>query len=247
MGYEIRYAARCTTGLARRNNQDNLLLNSFHLPEINQAMEEGKCGVSDSSNGCLLAVFDGIGGAPHGETAAYIAARTMSEGMNRRLSNSVQKEEETMRERILQVNTEAIRYRDERKIRDYGCTVAGVWMDGGKVSAFNLGDSPIYCYQGGKLSILSKAHTIGRGILTQYIGMDEEEGTPEPAIQVRNLEQGMRFMICTDGVTACMADREIQEYFEKYSDGEQFTSEVIKTVLRRGAPDNATVIWCETV
>lgn len=247
MRYEIRYAARCTTGLVRRNNQDNLLLDSFHLPEVNRAMEEGKTGKTDSKNGCLLAVFDGIGGAPHGEAAAYIAARTMSSGLKRPFWNCVRKEEDTVRESLLNVNREAIRYRNARKIRDYGCTVAGIWIDRGKISAFNLGDSRIYCYQGGKLSLLSETHAIGRGILTQYIGMEEQEGPPDPAVRVMKMRHGLHFLICTDGVTACMTDREIAAHFEEKGSGDLFTSDIMETVRRRGAPDNATVIWCEVV
>lgn len=246
MSCRIRYSASCITGAVRRNNQDNLVLGNFYLPEDNCAMEDGWTGTADSGKGFTLAVFDGIGGAPHGEAAAYIAAKSIGGGISPMLFPAPEKIRKKLGRTILRANESSLRYRDERKIRDYGCTAAGIWFCGKYAGIFNVGDSRIYAYSDGTMKLVSKDHTIGRGILSQYIGMDGQEGIPEPEISVMNLKKDLQFLICSDGLTACMSDKEIEEHFQNKR-GKEFVTSMMDTVKRRGSPDNTTVIWCQVL
>lgn len=247
MNWKIRYAAQCIKGAVRRNNQDNLLLGSFYLPEQNSAMDHCRSGSADTKDGFVLAVFDGIGGAPHGEAAAYIAAKSMSEGIKPLYFPGEKKMAEQVAGTLLSVNESALRYRDQRKITDYGSTVAGVWFDKRAAASFNIGDSRVYVYRDGQMELVSRDHTVARGVLAQYIGMDEREGILEPDISVMDLQHGMQFLICSDGLTSCMTDAEIQGFFEKEIGGEELINSMMRLVIRRGSPDNATIIWCEAV
>lgn len=246
MSYRIRYSASCITGAVRRNNQDNLLLGDFYLPENNRAMEDGRTGAADCEKSFTLAVFDGIGGAPRGEAAAYITAKSMSMGIGPMLFPTPEKIRKRLSRIILRANDSSLQYRDERRIRDYGCTAAGIWFCKKYAGIFNVGDSRIYSYCDGTMKLASKDHTVGRGILSQYIGMDEREGTPEPEISVMNLKKGLQFLICSDGLTACMSDREIEEHFREKR-GKEFVTSMMDIVKRRGSPDNTTVIWCQVI
>lgn len=246
MSWKIRYAALCITGAVRRNNQDNLLLGDFYLPEMNSAMEVPRVGDASSDNGYLVAVFDGIGGAPHGETAAYIAARSLSQGIESVMFPNEKKISKRLNTVVHTINRTALQYREQRQISDYGCTVAGIWFDKKRASSFNVGDSRVYTYQDGQLTLISRDHTVGHGILSQYIGMEEEVGEPEPDVRVMNMKHGMQFLICSDGLNACMSDREIGQFFQKES-GEQLVQDMMDQVKRRGAPDNTTIIWCQAV
>lgn len=209
-------------------------------------MEDGRTGTADCEKSFTLAVFDGIGGAPHGEAAAYIAAKSMGGGISPMLFPTPEKIRKRLDRTILLANESSLRYRDERKIRDYGCTAAGIWFCRKYAGIFNVGDSRIYAYSDGAMKLVSKDHTVGRGILSQYIGMDKQEGIPEPEISVMDLKTGMQFLICSDGLIACMSDREIEDHFRKKQEKE-FVASMMDTVKRRGSPDNTTVIWCEVL
>ena len=104
MSCRIRYSASCITGAVRRNNQDNLVLGNFYLPEDNCAMEDGWTGTADSGKGFTLAVFDGIGGAPHGEAAAYIAAKSIGGGISPMLFPAPEKIRKKLGRTILRAN-----------------------------------------------------------------------------------------------------------------------------------------------
>ena len=95
----------------------------------------------------------------------------------------------------------------------------------------NIGDSKGYLLRDHKLQKKTKDHSIiqnliDEGILTekearkhpqkhmiyQALGMQEEDMDPEPYITLKEkVQQGDKFILCTDGVTDMVSDKDIEQ------------------------------------
>ena len=130
--------------------------------------------------------------------------------------------------------------------RAMGTTVAGLCMDGRRLALFNVGDSRIYLFRRGTLKQLSVDHTAaGRGggrshALTQSLG-----GTPvllplRPHLALEEALVGDLFLLCTDGLTDMLAEREVQNSLEVASANPAAC--LADLAVAAGGRDNVTVV-----
>ena len=251
----IRYAAACVQGNARRNNEDNLFCDGFYLPENNSGMEEIRTGQLTGSRS-MVAVFDGMGGEAAGETAAYLAARTLSEENSKantfsgRLAlrlNSTGAAAGLCRS----MNDAVCRYASTNRIRSMGSTVAGLLISGKQITGFNLGDSRIYHMSDDGFQQISQDHNERSVIrrktpLTQFLGIPESEMHIEPHYNARPLHANERYLLCTDGVTDVLEDSEIQEFLCNTSSPADTIRAMLDKISACGYVDNTTLILLET-
>jgi protein phosphatase len=55
-------------------------------------------------------------------------------------------------------------------------------------------------------------------------------------------EPGLRFLLCTDGVSACVSDPTLQTLAAGQPDDAELVANVMNAALAAGAPDNVTVV-----
>lgn len=244
-------ACGCSTGNIRANNEDNFYFNGDILPAENRALSTVLTAEIPAEQDFCAAVFDGMGGEQFGEWAAFTAARQMKEGLaaGGRREGGV---EEWLEGLTLELNDAVFRKSRELLTRHMGSTLAGLYLQRDRAWAFNLGDSRVYLARGGALRQLSVDHVDtrmrpsgkGKGSLTQYLGIDEEEFIVEPSICASDVCEGDRFLLCSDGLSDMVADGEILAVLSGARSAEQAVEKLIALALAHGGKDNVTVIVC---
>ena len=251
MSLKICAACGCNMGKIRANNEDNFYFNGDILPADNRALSTVLTAEASAEGEFCAAVFDGMGGEQYGELAAYAAARQMKE----RLAAGAWKEQGTearLETLTVDLNAAVLRKARELLTRHMGATLAGLFFRRGTAYAFNLGDSRIYLARDGALRQLSVDHVDsrslfsgkGKGSLSQYLGIDEEEFLVEPSIGAVEARAGDRFLLCSDGLTDMASDPEILAILLGARSAESAVEKLIALALDRGGRDNVTVIVC---
>lgn len=222
-------------GLVRKRNEDRFLIRS---------LEDGTC---------LLAVADGMGGEAAGDVAAQILVDALSTmpfnpdvakvALSRALSNASQ-----------QIQQKATL---DPGLFGMGTTATAIVVSQDKLYYSHVGDSRLYHYRNGLLSRLTEDHTLLqslisggvvtasesrlhplRHILEQCIGCDEvnvETGT-------LHLNAGDVLLLCSDGLTNEIDDREIEIILGLNESAATISKELIDRALASGARDNVTVV-----
>lgn len=236
---KFHFSARSDVGIQRELNEDSGL-----------ASEQ------------LLVVADGLGGHAAGElassTAISVINSTNLEGLtadqvSKRLTG-------TTKELSRKLLEQSGNYTERSGL---GTTLSMVYLvKGDKIAVFNIGDSRVYLGRDGSLSQLTKDHTyvqelieLGelsqeearvhpkRSLLTQAIdGVTPASGD----FAVLDIVAGDKFLVCTDGLTAVLQDREIMNVIEKLEPAAA-VARLVDLALDRGAPDNVTVIVAEAI
>jgi len=239
----IRTAAATHTGYLRTTNQDLALATSD-----------------------LAAVADGMGGHVGGEVAARIAVEHLLESYRRDRTT------EGLLAAVRDAN-EAVyrRSKADRNLRGMGTTltaaaVIGEEPDGTvRLALVNIGDSRGYLLDRseGRVHKLTEDHSVveemvrngeltpdeaavhpHKHILTRALGI-------EPSIEADcwelDLDTGSRLLLCSDGLTNELDEREIALVLLGKADLEAAANELVRLALQRGGIDNVTVVVLEVV
>ncbi|MCD7957663.1 MAG: serine/threonine-protein phosphatase [Lachnospiraceae bacterium] len=148
-----------------------------------------------------------------------------------------------------QMNDEICRYAAEHRIRSMGCTAALLLFDDSGVYAANVGDSSIFCFQNHRLKKVSVDHVCSSPLyrkppLTQFLGIPSEEMLLSPHIERMEADGDMQFLLCSDGLTDMLEEREIEAALDEAKSLRQAVEYLKAETLRRGALDNTTIILC---
>lgn len=81
--------------------------------------------------------------------------------------------------------------------------------------------------------------------LTQFLGIPEEELALEPYLIGMEIKKGDVFLICSDGLTDMVTDREIAEILDRGALPAQMAMDLLVEALINGGRDNITVICCK--
>lgn len=143
--------------------------------------------------------------------------------------------------------------------RGMGCTAEVVYVDGRHVVVGHVGDSRTYHLQEGRLVQLTRDQTLvnrlvelgtltpeeaethpRRNELQQAIGGQPEV---EPGISHAVLKPGDWVLVCSDGVTNHVKDRELKQMLQSEAiSAEMAARRLVNLVNIEGATDNATVV-----
>ena len=250
MAYQIEYAYSCHVGKVRNNNEDNFWCCGEMLAAENQGIDHIRTGCVHQSEFPLLAVFDGMGGESCGEMASYLAARSCGEFYWKNKRRLREAPEAFLEDMCLQMNRAVCGYSSENKIQSMGTTAALIVFGKDAVYGCNLGDSRIYQSRDGQFRQISIDHVLGGGLfrkspLTQFVGIPEEHMTLEPSIVREASEEGIRYLICSDGVTDMLTDGEIADILTREIPVEETVEILLDRALKKGGRDNATIVLCE--
>jgi len=143
-----------------------------------------------------------------------------------------------------------------------GSTVSALLVDKGVLWVANVGDSPVYLYDHGRLIQVSEEHSIEaeqksiglmdaaestnpllKNVLTRVLGLTEKV---DVFISPIRPEAGDLFLICTDGLTNFVPEPSIKTILDDFSISiERKGNVLIDEANRGGGGDNITVILLE--
>lgn len=233
--------------------------------EINEDYYE-----NDNSIG-LYVVADGMGGHMAGDVASKFAVNIIQKHFKHLITENVPLDELfgvsesslslwgnyilssiKLANRILyDMSQEYPRY------KGMGTTIAVLALMNSAVIAANVGDSKIYLIRGYVMEALSRSHTIMEEQLEMgLISSEEARKSPLRHIITRNLGSSDDvdidvfeietmaddcFLLCTDGLTDLVTDKEMLKIIKQGGDQESLCRELISEANKRGGIDNITV------
>lgn len=251
----VRAAVCCETGRRRRSNEDN-----FYLDGASKALEEmsrpvlwqQECPLGTA----LYGVSDGLGGVEGGELAATLAVTALGAVAHRLLARPGDR---GLASACLCEISRQARLQAGRLGNGMGATLVMALIHPGGLELYNLGDSRGYLLQGGALCQLSRDHTTAQSFrdmglpppppshngLTQYLGMDEEEGSPDPHHIHTSFPPGARLLLCSDGLTGMVEDARIAQLLQRAPTPAQAVRDLTDAALAAGGRDNITALVVE--
>ncbi len=214
-------------------------------------------------------VADGMGGHAAGEVASRIVVDTLRDFLRRFAANPSGAEQLPVADESLSkasnlllnavhLANQAVHHQAQKKISYHGMgsTVSAILLAGDRLTAVNVGDSPIYLVRGGTIEEISTPHTmmaeyremapgaakkVGghlRHVLTRAMGLKERI---EPAVREIRLAGSEMAIICSDGLSDKVAPEEILAVASRERPGRAVKS-LAAMANDRGGDDNITVI-----
>ncbi len=236
----------------RTLNQDQYLVADLTAAR----RREGALSRNGASQESLLVVADGMGGHPCGEVASLLAVRVLV----RELLHTAPDEGNPVRRLEL-----ALRSSDEALIRagtrrgdlaTMGTTLTAAWWIPPMLYFAHVGHSRLYLLRGGRLSRLTRDHTLAAGmteagfeqtqvgrfdhVLTQALGGDHRGVDPEAGC--RRLDGGDSMLLCTDGLVRGIDDLEIAHTLEHARSAHDAAAALLASALAADDHDNITAL-----
>lgn len=213
----------------------------------------------------LLLIADGVSTRPSGDLAATLAVDTVRRYFETPETTwpteALEVPEET-RIRLLAATLLANRRIIEESNRrpeaeGMATTFAGVLALSDRLWIAHVGDSRVYRFNGGKLSLLTRDHTIGTDLemcarfkpetlarlppatLTRALGLNK---SVEPDVQMVPLSAGDVVLLATDGLTKVVNEGVIVDVLNEHHHLGAAVATLIDRANGLGGPDNITCI-----
>ena len=215
-------AAASRQGRLHAENEDSFLLLDAHDARIRK-----------HRRGALFAVSDGVSAVREGRWAARTTCQ--------RLASFTDSDIPPSAEGLLQLVNEI-----DWELRGQGhgkaaCTLAALWLAGGRAHVIRVGDSEVFRLRHDRLQSVGGGRKESRR-LKHYMGMG---GQLNEAIEQWSdtFFAGDVFFLTTDGVLDVMEPDDLQEYWwESGGDARLCCERIIGQVERRKGQDDATVV-----
>jgi protein phosphatase len=204
----------------------------------------------------LFAVADGMGGHSAGDLASAAVVE--------RLAEIVTEDFLTPRaiERALEAATADITDIAADSVLGVGTTVTGAVLtlqdDDPYFAVFNIGDSRVYCFDRNELFQVTVDHSVVQELVEAgALTRDEAEHHPDSNVITRavgfnappmpdfwmvQLHAGLRFLMCTDGLTKEVTDENIRMHLAAGLTPVETAGALIDAALASGGRDNVTAI-----
>ena len=208
----------------------------------------------------LYFVADGMGGHSAGEVASAIAVGTLSD-LHTSADGGLADEDQVadaVSTANLAIFMEAI---DDPSKAGMGTTLTGLVVtdaSSNKIVVANVGDSRTYLWRHGELRQVTKDHShvqslVDRGAITRAearvhfqrnivlraMGIESYVDVDTFPLDV---EDGDRFIICSDGLVDEAADDEIEVEIREATDVQDLADRLVNLANRNGGRDNITVV-----
>jgi PPM family protein phosphatase len=227
----LSYAAKTNLGNQRENNEDCYLA----CPEL-----------------CLWVMADGVGGQDAGEVASKIACNVIKSEVaeGRGLVEAVSVAHQTIKQSPKQgIGKEGM-----------ATTVVVLLIHGDEYQVAWVGDSRAYLWNGGQLrqlshdqslvqrlvdeKIISAAealHHPRRNLVIQALGQKNLD-TVEVETVVGRFNNGDKIILCSDGLTDYVEDKQIAGLLTAYDDNQELVEQLVSAALAAQGKDNITVL-----
>jgi serine/threonine protein phosphatase PrpC len=228
----VRLAAASATdqGLVRGNNEDAFLIDDQRA---------------------LFAVADGMGGHRGGE----VASRTAIEALRAAIANGV-----PLHDAITRANAAVLtRAAGDDELTGMGTTITAVIAVGGRQLLIgHVGDSRAYLLHDGAMHRATDDHSLveelvregrltpeqaeshpQRAIVTRALGVDDHV---EVDLYTLDIETGDRVVLCSDGLTTMVRERDIERMARTETDPQRLAEALVRAANDAGGEDNTTVV-----
>jgi serine/threonine protein phosphatase PrpC len=230
-------SARSAIGLVRQGNEDSAFASAQ-----------------------LIAVADGMGGHAAGEVASRIAVKVLEKLAPILTAQEIDEDsvEDLLMHSLHSIDAEIAAVADEEiEKRGMGTTLTALLIRDNRIALLHVGDSRCYRLRGNTLEQLSNDHTViqelldqgaisqaeavehpQRSMLTQALRGD---GDVTPVLQMYEVKKGDRYLLCSDGLSGVLTDKEIKIGLKK-SDKDEAVKFLNDATYINGAPDNVTIL-----
>jgi serine/threonine protein phosphatase PrpC len=235
--YFFQTSGRSVVGLVRQGNEDSGFVSAQ-----------------------LIAVADGMGGHAAGEVASRIAVEVLQSLTPSLTSEEIDEDsvEDLLMHSLHSIDLEiSVVTEEENEKRGMGTTLTALLIRDKFISLLHVGDSRCYRLRGNTLEQLSNDHTViqelldqgaitaaeavehpQRSMLTQALRGD---GDVTPVLQMYEIKRGDRYLLCSDGLSGVLTEKEIKVGLKK-SDRDEAVKFLVDATYINGAPDNVTVL-----
>jgi protein phosphatase len=205
----------------------------------------------------LFAIADGMGGAQAGEVASRLAAAALKE------SRADAGGEDRIQDLIQEANRRVYaRSSTDPNTSGMGTTITVALVENGNVAFGHVGDSRAYLIRDGSMEQVTEDHSLVNELMKSgKLSREEAETHPQRSVITRALgtdpdvdvdtftieaKAGDVFLLCSDGLTDMVGEREIQELVEGNRDDiDAALKALVKAANRSGGEDNITVVAFE--
>jgi len=231
-------SARSAIGLVRQGNEDSAFASAQ-----------------------LIVVADGMGGHAAGEVASRIAVKVLEKLTPTLTAEDIDEDsvEDLLMHSLHSIDAEIAAVAEEEiEKRGMGTTLTALLIiRGNRIALLHVGDSRCYRLRGNTLEQLSNDHTViqelldqgaisqaeaaehpQRSMLTQALRGD---GDVTPVLQMYEVKKGDRYLLCSDGLSGVLTDKEIKVGLKK-SDKDEALKFLNDATYINGAPDNVTIL-----
>jgi protein phosphatase len=213
-------------------------------------------------------VADGMGGHPAGDVAAHLAVDAATQRAKALLAEAdlAPKEQETRLTETIVAGNRAIheRIREEPALKGMGTTIVAMTIAPTSPPVAyiaHLGDSRAYLFHAGRLTQLTRDHTLVAVLLERGLINDATaRAYPDRHVLAKGLGMGLDMMpeltttaltlddvlvLCSDGLTKMLDDADIATILARTQRNPRRAShDLVEEALARGGEDNVTVIVC---
>ena len=230
-------SARSAIGLVRQGNEDSAFASAQ-----------------------LIAVADGVGGHAAGEVASRIAVQVLQKLVPTLTATEIDEDsvEDLLMHSLHSIDAEiAAVTAEEIEKRGMGTTLTALLIRNNHIALLHVGDSRCYRLRGNTLEQLSNDHTVIQELLDQGAISEAEaaehpqrsmltqalrgDGDVTPVLQMYEVKKGDRYLLCSDGLSGVLTDKEIKVGLKK-SDKDDAVKFLNDATYINGAPDNVTIL-----
>lgn len=235
------------------SNDSVLSAASSHIGKIRASNQD-----SGSVGRNLFVVADGMGGHAGGDVASALAVQHLF-GLDRSYA-SVDEAREALFTSIMAAGEELTATVDDHpELTGMGTTVSAMIRVGQQMVIGHIGDSRIYRLREGVLEQITSDHTFvqrlvdsgritaeeaavhpRRSVLMRVLG--DVDADPDVDTHIVDTQPGDRWLLCSDGLSGYVSEREIAETLLTIDDVELACHKLVTLTLSQGAPDNVTVV-----
>ena len=211
----------------------------------------------------LFIVTDGMGGHRGGALASGIIAEDLPVMIENALDKLKVGNTRTVKAILKKVIAEQSRQlylegMSESGYKDMGATLVVVLLKNKRCFVANVGDSRVYRLRNGRLRQLTRDHSVvselieqgylkpedaqnhaASGQLTSYIGMEKKTHSH---IHSFALKKGDRILLCTDGLTDMLDDKQITDIVKNQTELQDTCKSLISAANKAGGHDNVTTL-----
>ncbi|MDX2038667.1 MAG: protein phosphatase 2C domain-containing protein [Isosphaeraceae bacterium] len=268
--HRLRVGVATTVGSVRPHNEDN-----FYVPgreAVGGTLSELDASYDFSiheADGNLFIVADGMGGQLAGEKASQMAVEIIPQEVRKRLSASEERVgsvSHAIRDAVATANQEILGLSlIQPEFSNMGTTVVLAYFLERHVYIAGIGDSRVYRLRDGKLTQLTKDHSLAdalleagtiteeelpnhrfKHVLYLYLGSKDARSGPQD-VRDEEIRVGDRYLLSSDGLTGYVGDDQLARMLQEIDDPREAARRLVSTALDHYSKDNITCMVIHAV
>ena len=247
----VRTAAMTDVGRVREHNEDSVM-----------AVEYFRDSMVEPAQYHLYVVADGMGGAEAGEIASAIAVATIRSYVEGRIAGAdVSDPAGLLIAALEEANSKIIEYvASHPESRGMGSTGVCALVAPPNATVAWVGDSRAYLMEGAQIRQVTRDHSLvqrlveigqitadeartheHKNVITRSLGARQSGPAGAEAVSLK-LKRGDRLLLCSDGLTTHVEDRQLQEILARHCEPFEAARELIVAANAGGGTDNISVV-----